>query len=185
METLLRDICKEAKEKQGMTSQDIADRTNIPVSTINNYFSVASKAPSVYNAGAICAVLGVSMDKYFRITHAETNEEQIERMQRQHSTELRAARLEGSMESMQRRIRAQQTLIIILSVVLSIVLLLLALYVILDYQAPDIGLIQGGSSSVVAWVMILLLAVGVGVIAASLLNALRYSKAHSPLDRRG
>lgn len=61
----LREICKEAKVRQGITTQQLADETGISISTINNYFASASKAPSVYNAGDICAVLGVSLDRYF------------------------------------------------------------------------------------------------------------------------
>lgn len=183
MDIILQEACREARKRLGLTSQDLSDASGIPVSTVNNFFSEGSKRAVLAIAGPLCCALHVSIDRLFGIIEILPPDKQLAQMQQQHAAELRAARMEGNMESMQRRIKAQQTLIIILSVVLSLVLLLLALYVILDYQAPDIGLIQGGSSSIVAWVMILLLAVGVGVIVAVLLSALRYSRKHAPLSR--
>ena len=181
MNTSLQDICREARSRLNMTSQELSDASGIPFSSINNFFASASKQPSVYTAGPICRVLHVSMDRFFGIAEVLPPEQQMAQMQQQHDAELRVARMEGSMESMKSRIKAQRTLIIIMSIVLSLILSLLSLYVVLDYQAPDAGLIQGRASSVVGWVMILLLAVGVGVIAAVFLHALRYSKEHAPL----
>lgn len=58
MNPTLRDICKDAKIRKGITTQKLSDETGISISTINNFFATASKSPSVYNAGDICAVLG-------------------------------------------------------------------------------------------------------------------------------
>nr|DAT45847.1 MAG TPA: structural protein [Caudoviricetes sp.] len=183
MDTSLQDLCREARLRANLTAQDIADASGVSFSSVNNFFASASKAPSVYTVGPVCRVLGVSLDRFFDITEVLSPEQQMVRMQRLHTTELHAARMEGEMESMRRHIKAQQTLIIIMSVVLSIILLLLALYVILDYRAPNVGLIQGGHTSVIAWVMFLLLAVGIGVIAAVLLSALHYARRHAQLRR--
>ena len=67
MEVLIKDLCKEKKESLNLTNQNIADRANLSSSTVNNYFSESSKAPSVYTVGPICAALGVSLDSYFGI----------------------------------------------------------------------------------------------------------------------
>ena len=48
MEKTLQDICREAKEYQHLTTQDLADLTDLSSSTISNYFSAASKDPSLY-----------------------------------------------------------------------------------------------------------------------------------------
>lgn len=63
----LRSTCKAAKAGKHLTTADIAEESGIPFSTVNNFFSTASKAPSVFTAGAICAVLGVSLDLFFGI----------------------------------------------------------------------------------------------------------------------
>ena len=64
MEVLIKDLCKEKKDSLNLTNQNIADRANLSASTVNNYFSESSKAPSVYTVGPICAALGVSLDSY-------------------------------------------------------------------------------------------------------------------------
>lgn len=71
----LQDICREAKERKKKTNQDVADESNVNISTVNNFFSSASKSPSVYTVGPICAVLGVSLDKIFGIVPDGPGEE--------------------------------------------------------------------------------------------------------------
>ena len=66
METI-QEICWKAREEQKKTAQDIADESEISISTVNNFFSSASKQPSVYTAGPICRSLGVSLNGYFKI----------------------------------------------------------------------------------------------------------------------
>ena len=101
----LREICKEAKVRQGITTQQLADETGISISTINNYFASASKAPSVYNAGDICAVLGVSLDRYFGIVENVPAEKQLEELKQSRESEIKAAKLEGNVESMKKNHR--------------------------------------------------------------------------------
>lgn len=66
METI-QDICWKERETQRKTAQTIADESGVSISTVNNYFSSASKQPSVYTVGPICKSLGVSLDRYFEI----------------------------------------------------------------------------------------------------------------------
>lgn len=66
METI-QDLCWKERESQRKTAQTIADESGISISTVNNYFSSASKQPSVYTVGPICKSLGVSLDRYFEI----------------------------------------------------------------------------------------------------------------------
>ena len=61
-----------------MTAQDIADASNVPLSTVNNFFANASKSPSINTAGSICAVLGISLDAYYGVgTHYTATEETL------------------------------------------------------------------------------------------------------------
>jgi len=107
MEKTLQDICRDAKEDQHLTTQDLADLTDLSSSTISNYFSASSKDPSLYKMGLICAALGVSIDEYFGIVKRPTTEEQLAEAHRamadadaKHSAALRIAHLEGGMEQL-------------------------------------------------------------------------------------
>lgn len=181
--TDLRDICREARDRKNYTSQDLEDITKIPASTINNFFATASKAPNVYNAGAICKALGVSLDKYFDITPDTLPEDQIKQLERDHRAELVTANLEGRIDQLsktEKRMRISLYSITVLAVVL---LMVLIGYVVFDYQVPNAGLIQGGQASTLAWIVIVLLAVGVGVIVSVFLNALQYGKNIAPTEK--
>ena len=91
---LIREYCKEEKDKRELTIQDIADQANIPLSTVKNYFSESSKNPSVYTVGPICAALGVSLDKYFGIKSEDRPAEQSEQLSRISILEKRCQDLE-------------------------------------------------------------------------------------------
>lgn len=73
----IQDLCKDKKAALHMTAQDIAEKSGVPLSTVNNFFANASKAPSITTAGPICKVLGVSIDEYFEITDKLTMSEEI------------------------------------------------------------------------------------------------------------
>lgn len=75
MDVLIKDLCKEKKSELNYTNQTISDLTNISINTVNTYFSTASKAPSVYTVGPICAALGISLDEYFGIVKEKDPEE--------------------------------------------------------------------------------------------------------------
>lgn len=183
MSKSLQDICREARDRQGMTNQDVADKANVPLSSVQNFFASTSKTPTVNNSGNICRACGVSMDKYFDITPNVLPEDQVRQLEHDHKAELKLAHLEGSVEQLNKTVDNQNTKekrlrVSLYSVTTIAVILLLVLvgYVVFDYSVPYAGLIQGGHASTLAWIVIVLLAVGVGVIASAFLNALRYGQ---------
>lgn len=173
MEKTLQDICREAKEYQHLTTQDLADLTDLSSSTISNYFSASSKDPSLYKMGLICAALGVSIDEYFGIVKRPTTEEQLAEAHRamadadaKHSAALRIAHC------------VLQIWVYILAFSLSIAVSIIFGYLAFDSSVPHTGLIRNGQITSIGWMLFALLTVGVGVIIASLINALRYYKHH-------
>lgn len=74
----IQDLCREKRAALNMTAQDIADASNVPLSTVNNFFANSSKSPSINTVGPICAVLGISLDAFYGIgTHYTANEETL------------------------------------------------------------------------------------------------------------
>nr|DAQ52666.1 MAG TPA: Helix-turn-helix XRE-family like protein [Caudoviricetes sp.] len=194
MEDTLKELCREARDRQNITIQDLADETGISISTIGNFFASKSKAPNVYNAGAICAALGVSLDEYFGIEKTITTEdelvqvsEQLKHQKQIHDADVHIANLEGSMEQMAKTIdyqrkKARLTKFAIygLMLVCSMFMAVIVGYIFFDYRVPNQGLIQGGEAGVFAWIVFLLLAVGIGIFAAVFIVSLRYTKEHTP-----
>lgn len=189
MEDSLKELCRESRNRQNITIQDLSDKTGIPISTLGNFFAAKSKAPNVYNAGAICAALGVSLDRYFGITEVLSPEEQLHQMQHDRANELKIAHLEGGMKQMastidhQRREEKHTKFALYgLTLLCAVLMAVVVGYVAFDYNVPGAGLIRGGEASVFAWAVIILLAVGIGVLAAVFIMALRYSKKNAPLS---
>lgn len=126
MEESLQEICREAKYREKMTAQDISDNSDVPLSSVNNFFSSSSKMPSIYTAGPICRVLGVSIDAFFHIQ--PTPDPSIE-AQLSHEQEMNQLRV--------RAIRHKNYLIFGLMILLAIAL---AYGITIDLQNPNTGL---------------------------------------------
>lgn len=192
MKKTLQDICRDAKEWQHLTTQDLADMTDLSSSTISNYFSASSKDPSLYKMGLICKALGVSMDEYFDIIKRSSPEEQLAEANKamaaadaKHSADLRIAHLEGGMEQLtgsvakhEKKERVLQIWVYILAFSLSIAVSIILGYLAFDSSIPHTGLIRNGQITSLGWILFALLAVGIGVIIAALINALRYYRLH-------
>ena len=189
----LQDLCRDAKDRQNLTIQDLADMTDISASTISNFFSVSSKEPSVYKMGSICSALGVSMDDYFGIEKEVTTEDELaqanEKLAHQkqlHDADVQIAHLEGGMEQMAKTInyhrkKSRDTKFAIygLTFLCAIFMAVIVGYIFFDYRIPHQGLIQGGEASIFAWIVFLLLAVGIGFFAAILMMYFRYAKKYT------
>lgn len=188
----LRDLCTEAKNRMGYTMQDIADATGISESTVKNIFSATSKEPSVEKMGAICSFLGIDMNRYFKINVVLSPEEQMLQMQHDHQSELEIAHLKGGMEQMAKTIdyqrkKSRDTKFAIygLTFLCAIFMAVIVGYIFFDYRIPHQGLIQGGEASIFAWIVFLLLAVGIGFFAAILMMHFRYAKKYTLSPDKG
>lgn len=152
----LQDLCKDAKDRQNLTIQDLSDMTDISASTISNFFSALSKEPSVYKMGLICAALGVSMDEYFGIEKEVTTEDELaqanEKLAHQkqlHDANVQIAHLEGGMEQMAKTInyhrkKSRDTKFAIygLTLLCAIFMAVIVGYIFFDYRIPHQGLFR-------------------------------------------
>lgn len=83
--TRIKDMCRAARNRLGLTNQDISNRISerfgiedFSVNTVNNFFSERSKATTIYTTGYICAVLDISMDAVFGIEKTFSTAEEAE-----------------------------------------------------------------------------------------------------------
>lgn len=131
----IQDLCRDKKAALHMTAQDIADKSGVPLSTVNNFFANASKAPSINTAGPICAVLGISIDEFFDIgDHYTATEEtlQTEKV----GLEKRLSNKRQIITMMEQGVRIRNRIIAALLVLLCLVAMY-ALY--LDFHCVQIG----------------------------------------------
>ena len=135
----IQDLCRDKKAALHMTAQDIADQSGVPLSTVNNFFANASKAPSINTAGPICAVLGISLDEYFDIgDHYTATEETLQAEKVGLEKHLSSKRQIITM--MEQGVRTRNRIIAALLVLLFLVAMY-ALY--LDFHCVQIGFWRG------------------------------------------
>lgn len=195
----LQEICAQARDAQNISMQQLIDETGIPEGTVKNFFASCSKNPSVYNAGLICSVLGISLDEYFGIEPVITTEDelthandQLKHQKQLHDADVRIAHLEGSMEQMTKTIEYQRKksrdtkfAIYGLTFLCAMFMAVIVGYIFFDYRVPNLGLIQGGQAGVFAWIVFLLLAAGIGIFAAILMMYFRYAKKYTLSPDKG
>lgn len=123
----LREHCKSRRRELNLTNQEIADSANLPVNTVNHFFSISSKSPSIYTVASICQVLGVSLDHVFGISPADC------------TPESERALFERMLASARHGIRIRNILLLGLTVCLALALVY-ALF--LDSNLAGFGFIQ-------------------------------------------
>lgn len=62
---------KQHKDATRMTTQQIAERSGVPASTISRILSGQTDSPNIHNIVAICRAVGVSLDELFGIVPPE------------------------------------------------------------------------------------------------------------------
>lgn len=131
----IQDLCRDKKAALHMTAQDIADKSGVPLSTVNNFFANASKAPSINTAGPICAVLGISIDEFFDIGDHYTDTEETLQAEKV-GLEKRLSNKRQIITMMEQGVRIRNRIIAALLVLLCLVAMY-ALY--LDFHCVQIG----------------------------------------------
>lgn len=122
-----------------LTHQDIADKAGLPLQTVKNFFSRASKSPSVYTVAAICKVLGISIDEAFGISERLTrNEETLQA--RNDELERHVDAKTDTIEIMRRGVRIRNVVIAIMFVII-VMLAVWCVYV--DIHCTNYGFWRG------------------------------------------
>nr|DAD58290.1 MAG TPA: helix-turn-helix XRE-family like protein [Caudoviricetes sp.] len=110
-------MCKSRKEELKLTYQDISDASGVPLSTVQNFFSKFSKAPSIYTVAPICKALGISLDEAFGISeHLTPTEETLQA--RNDELERHVDAKADTIEIMRRGVRIRNGVIAIMFVII-------------------------------------------------------------------
>lgn len=131
--------CQEQKDLLRLTHQDIADKAGLPLQTVKNFFSRASKSPSVYTVAAICRVLGISLDEVFGISeHLTPTEETLQA--RNDELERHVDAKADTIEIMRRGVRIRNGVIAIMFLIIAF---LTVWCVYIDFHCIDYGFWRG------------------------------------------
>lgn len=146
----IQEVCWARRDKLRMTAQMIADQSGVSFSTVNNFFSSASKNPAAETTGNICRALGVSLDEFFHIKPPEKELSDCERtlIERDLEHEKEKVRMLNAYVTQKNRV------ISALLALCAILCGMLIMCLIVDFNYTTGGLIQNGSPSAIAWLAI-------------------------------
>ena len=131
----IQELCRIRKEELKLTYQDISDASGVPLSTVQNFFSKLSKAPSIYTVAPICKVLGISLDEVFGVSeHLTPTEETLQA--RNDELERHVDAKADTIEIMRRGVRIRNGVILFLFIA---VVLLAAWGLYIDLHCVDYG----------------------------------------------
>lgn len=170
-----------AKEEKHYTISDIIERSGVPASAVNKLLAGTQMEPKLYNSAALCKVLGLSLDELFGLAAPEGSDRQAR--EEMHQLQLENTRLEGERNTLEaesrmgaERVNAQRPVILVLLILCAVLCAALVGYIAIDAQITNAGLIRGGDPTLVAWGLIVLVALAVAVIAWAMVRTLRKGK---------
>lgn len=139
----LREICAERREKLGLTYLNIAEQSNLPLSTVKKFFSAESKAPAFFVVAGVCKVLGVSLDAYAGIgDHLTADEKTLQeradglehRLENKRKT---ISLMEDELHDLRHSVKLYRWIILGLSL---LIVALIGLGIYMDIHCADYGL---------------------------------------------
>lgn len=167
---------RKAKDESGMTVEELADRSGASFSAVSRLYSGSQTNPQLYNAAAMCKVLGLSLDELFGLQQPSDSPSELQ--ERNHQLELENAKLVTANETQQAQIRSTHTICYVLTFFCILLSVSLVAYLIIDAQIRNAGLIQGGTLSALAWAFIALIAASVISGGIAILRVIRKENQH-------
>ena len=162
---------KDEKNRRGMTNQQLSDTTGVPIATTSRILAGAVSNPGIFHVAALCAAMGLSMDTLMELSPPADDAAELAALRQElgHKEALLAEKdkavdllreRSGMMEQEIRRLNTQlqetrrtwKPLLYGLCGLCILLTIVWGVYVVLDAQQPDIGLIRSGAVSPLIWV---------------------------------
>ena len=132
--------------------------------------------PLLYNEAAIADTLGLSLDVLLGLEQPADSPSELQ--ERNHQLELENAKLVTTNEAQKAQIRSTHTICYVLVFFCIILALSLVVYLMIDSQVTDAGIIRGGRLSGAAWAFIGLIVASVVAAGITILRIIRKENQH-------
>ena len=163
---------KAEKNRQGLTNQQLSDISGVPIATTCRILAGAVANPGLFHIAPICAAMGVSLDGLvgaasppaddaaeLAALRQELGHKEALLAEKDKAVDLLRER-SGMMEQEIRRLNTQlqetrrtwKPLLYGLCGLCILLTIVWGVYVVLDAQQPDIGLIRSGAVSPLIWI---------------------------------
>ena len=169
---------RKAKDDSGMTVEELAEQSGASFSAVSRLYSGNQANPQLYNAAAMCKVLGLSLDELFGLQQPAESPSGLQ--EQNHKLEVEGARLAAANEVLRSQIKAAHKICYILLGLIPFLVIALIAYLVVDSRIKSYGLIQNGTLSFYAWIVIALIAISI----ISALFAILYISRHERKEDR-
>ncbi len=187
----LYEKCRKMKETSNprITNQDLAEATGKSERTVAQFLRGEIPNASCETVASICREFGVSVDEHYGIAPPKPSPdekltEEIHALESEcHALTLRNVELTQEVahqkekaDFLRTQLKARRPVIYSLMCVSVTTAFALLIYIILDVNVPGVGFIRHGQFSAAAWIVIGLIIISTGVIAWSIIHAVRRPK---------
>lgn len=146
---------KRRRNEVGMTISALSERSGVPYSNVSRVNSGVQANPLLYNEAAIADTLGLSLDDLCGLDHAVGSQSELQ--ERNYTLEIDNAKLTATTKAQAAQIRSIHAVCYVLVFFCLVLAMSLIVYLVIDSQITDAGIIRGGELSFAAWMFIALI----------------------------
>lgn len=154
---------KKAKDEQGHTIQSLVDASGVSYSAVSKLLSGAQQNPTLYNAAALCEVLGLSLDELMGLRPPEEPTGEQQRQIYELSSENSV--LQSTVEHYKALSAVYKPLIFGLLGVCALLLCAVIGYIVFDIRMTQVGLFQSAGMSVLAVLLAVVVIAAISLMA--------------------
>lgn len=162
---------KRRRNEVGMTISALSERSGVPYSNVSRVNSGVQANPLLYNEAAIADTLGLSLDDLCGLDHAAGSQSELQ--ERNYTLEIDNAKLTATTKAQAAQIRSIHAVCYVLVFFCLVLAMSLVVYLVIDSQVTDAGIIRGGKLSIMAWAFIGLIVAAVIAVGVTISHIIR------------
>lgn len=162
---------RRAKDASGMTLEELSNESGVSFSAVSRLYAGTQADPRLYNSAALCKTLGLSLDELFGLEKPVGSPNELQ--ERAHRLEVENASLLAENEVRMAQVKAAHTICYTLLFFSSLLAVSLIVYLLIDSQITDAGIIRNGKLSVAAWALVVLIVASVTAAGVAILRIVR------------
>lgn len=162
---------KRRRNEVGMTISALSEKSGVPYSNVSRVNSGVQANPLLYNEAAIADTLGLSLDDLCGLDHAAGSQSELQ--ERNYTLEIDNAKLTATTKVQAAQIRSIHAVCYVLVFFCLVLAMSLVVYLVIDSQITDAGIIRGGKLSIMAWVFIGLIVAAVIAVGITISHIIR------------
>lgn len=162
---------KRRRNEVGMTISALSDKSGVPYSNVSRVNSGVQANPLLYNEAAIADTLGLSLDDLCGLDHAAGSQSELQ--ERNYTLEIDNAKLTATTKAQAAQIRSIHAVCYVLVFFCLVLVMSLVVYLVIDSQITDAGIIRGGKLSIMAWAFIGLIVAAIIAVGVTISHIIR------------